>query len=66
MLCAAVPALLLLGQGAALAGLALSALAAALIALPVCRNLGGYTGDVLGAAIALGEVGFLLGAAIRP
>lgn len=62
----ALPALLLLDQGAALAGLALSALAAAAIALPICRVLGGYTGDVLGAAITLGEVAFLLGAAIRP
>lgn len=53
-------------QGAALAGLALSALAAGLIALPVCRALGGYTGDVLGAVIATSEMAFLLGATMRP
>lgn len=58
--------LLCLDEGAALAGLVLSALAAALVAIPVCRNLGGYTGDVLGAVIAVSEVAFLLGAAIRP
>lgn len=62
----ALPALLLLDQGAALGGLALSALAAAAVALPMCRSLGGHTGDVLGAVIVLGEIGFLLGATIRP
>lgn len=62
----ALPALVFVDQGAALAGLGLSALAAAAIALPVCRSLGGYTGDVLGAVIAVSEVAFLLGAAIRP
>lgn len=58
--------LLMLDQGAALGGLALSALAAGLIALPVCRALGGHTGDVLGAVIATSEMAFLLGATLRP
>lgn len=58
--------LLLLDERAALAGLALSALAAGLVAAPVCRALGGYSGDVLGAVIAASETAFLLGAAIRP
>jgi adenosylcobinamide-GDP ribazoletransferase len=58
--------LLLLDQGSALAGLALSAVAAACVAVPVCRALGGYTGDVLGAVIATSEVAFLLAAAARP
>ncbi|HMO27990.1 adenosylcobinamide-GDP ribazoletransferase [Enterovirga sp.] len=62
----ALPPLLLLGEKAALGGLALSALAAGLVAVPVCRALGGYSGDVLGAVIATSETAFLLGAAIRP
>lgn len=62
----ALPPLLLLDLGGALAGLGLSALAAACIAIPVCRALGGHTGDVLGATVAVAEVAFLLGAAARP
>lgn len=55
--------LLLLDGERALAGLAVSALAATALAVRVCRSLGGYTGDVLGAVIVAGEVAFLLGAA---
>lgn len=47
----------------ALAGLVLAALAAAGLAALLCRALGGYTGDVLGAVIAVSETAFLLGAA---
>ncbi len=55
--------LLLLDQARALAALAASGLVATLLAAVVCRRLGGYTGDVLGAVVAAGETAFLLGAA---
>lgn len=61
-LLAALP-LLGLGLGRALAGLVLAALVGGLAANRLCRALGGYTGDVLGAVIALSETAFLLGAA---
>ena len=57
--------LLFLDVGASLAGLACSAVAATLVALPAIRALGGYTGDVLGAVVTASEVAFLLGAAAR-
>jgi adenosylcobinamide-GDP ribazoletransferase len=57
--------LLFLDVGASLAGLGCSAVAAALVALPAIRALGGYTGDVLGAVVTASEVAFLLGAAAR-
>lgn len=44
-------------------GLALGALAAAVMAYTARRLIGGYTGDVLGAVEQVFEVGFLLGAA---
>ena len=47
----------------ALAGLAGGAVLAVLLALAARRLVGGYTGDILGAAEQVFEVGFLLGAA---
>lgn len=57
--------LFLMGTAEALGGLAASAAAAALAAAWLCRGLGGYTGDILGAVIAVSETAFLLGAAAR-
>ena len=54
-----------LDVGASLAGLACSGFAAALVAIPAIRALGGYTGDLLGAVVAASEIAFLLGAAAR-
>jgi adenosylcobinamide-GDP ribazoletransferase len=62
---AAIGALLafaLLPPGAAAGGLIGAAGALLLIAHLARRQLGGYTGDVLGAAQQLAEIGFLLGA----
>jgi adenosylcobinamide-GDP ribazoletransferase len=60
VLLAALIALLLLGQ-AALAALLAGALGALAIALLARRQIGGYTGDVLGAVQQLSEIGLLLG-----
>ena len=49
----------------ALPALLASTAAATLVAIPLCRALGGYTGDVLGAIVALSETAFLLGAAAQ-
>ncbi len=57
--------LLLLDLSPAFAALLASAVVAALVAIRVCRGLGGYTGDVLGAVIAVSETAFLLGVAAR-
>jgi len=58
-------ALTALGTGDAVAGVvALAVVAAAVMALAV-RRLGGFTGDVLGAAGMLGETAGLLAAAAR-
>jgi adenosylcobinamide-GDP ribazoletransferase len=47
----------------AMPGLALGTLAALAVARRLCRGLGGYTGDVLGAVVVAFSTGFLLGAA---
>jgi adenosylcobinamide-GDP ribazoletransferase len=60
-LVAALLAILLLGQAAPAALLA-GAGGALAVALLARRQIGGYTGDVLGAAQQLGEIGVLLGA----
>jgi adenosylcobinamide-GDP ribazoletransferase len=57
--------LFLLGPGPAVAAALLAAGAGALAAFRLCRVLRGYTGDVLGAVIAMTQTAFLLGAAIR-
>ena len=49
--------------GRSLPALVASAGVATLVAARVCRALGGYTGDVLGAVISLSGAAFLLGAA---
>jgi adenosylcobinamide-GDP ribazoletransferase len=54
---------LLLPVELGIAGLALGAGAAALASWRLCRTLGGYTGDVLGATVAVFQTFFLLGAA---
>ncbi len=54
---------LLMAWPAALTGLALAVAAAWLMAVQARRLIGGYTGDVLGAAEQLAEAGLLLGAA---
>jgi adenosylcobinamide-GDP ribazoletransferase len=56
-------ALILLGFGAAIAALVLAGLAAAAMAWLARAQLGGYTGDVLGAIEQVGEVAVLLAAA---
>ena len=56
---------LLLPVELGIAGLALGAAAAAIAAWRLCRTLGGYTGDVLGASVAVFQTFFLLGAAAR-
>lgn len=55
--------LLWLPPDRALTGLVLGLAASGLVVWRACRPLGGFTGDVLGAAVALFETGFLLGAA---
>jgi adenosylcobinamide-GDP ribazoletransferase len=58
--------LLLLPASQALAGLGIGCLLAAVICLAARRLIGGYTGDVLGAAEQLFEVGSLLGVTVNP
>ncbi len=60
---AAVAALLLLDLGSGIVALALAAAAAAAVGLLARRQLGGVTGDVLGAAQQLSELACLLTAA---
>ena len=55
--------LLLLPPDRAGIGLLLGTAAAALVAWRLCRVLGGYTGDVLGAAVVTYQAAFLLGVA---
>lgn len=55
--------LAMLSAGAVLAGLAGGALLAAALARWARKLIGGYTGDVLGAAEQVFEIGFLLGVA---
>lgn len=55
--------LLFLPLNRALAGFVLGLVASGLVAWRACRALDGYTGDVLGAAVATFETGFLLGVA---
>lgn len=55
--------LLWLPPDRALTGLALGLAASGLVAWRACRALGGFTGDVLGAAVALFETGLLVGVA---
>jgi adenosylcobinamide-GDP ribazoletransferase len=55
--------LFVLGVAPSLAGCVLGAVAAAWLALTAQRQIGGYTGDILGAAEQLFETGFLLGVA---
>ena len=59
---AALP-LVLLPPDRALLGVVLGALAAGVVAWRLCRALGGYTGDVLGASVAVFQSFFLLGIA---
>jgi adenosylcobinamide-GDP ribazoletransferase len=56
-------ALLCLGGGTGLAGLVVTAAAMAAVAALARRQIGGYTGDVLGAAQQIGEIAMLLTAA---
>jgi adenosylcobinamide-GDP ribazoletransferase len=66
---AAVVALLplfLLPPDRAVTGLAVGSLAAGLVVWRLCRTLGGYTGDVLGATAVVFQTGFLLGVAADP
>jgi adenosylcobinamide-GDP ribazoletransferase len=56
-------ALLCLGGGTGLAGLIVAAAAVAALAALARRQIGGYTGDVLGAAQQIGEIAMLLTAA---
>jgi len=56
-------ALLCLGGGTGLAGLVVTAAAMAAVAALAQRQIGGYTGDVLGAAQQIGEIAMLLTAA---
>lgn len=60
---AIVIALLCLGAGTGLAGLVVTAAAVAVFAALARRQIGGYTGDVLGAAQQIGELAMLLTAA---
>jgi adenosylcobinamide-GDP ribazoletransferase len=60
---AIVVALLCLGGGAGIAGLVVAAVAVAAFAALARRQIGGYTGDVLGAAQQIGEIAMLLTAA---
>jgi adenosylcobinamide-GDP ribazoletransferase len=60
---ALVVALLCLGGGTGLAGLVVAAAAMAGLAALARRQIGGYTGDVLGAAQQIGEIAMLLTAA---
>jgi adenosylcobinamide-GDP ribazoletransferase len=55
--------LLVISASSAIAGLALGIAAAALLARWLCRLLGGYTGDVLGAVEQAFEITFLLSVA---
>ena len=55
--------LLLLPPGRAIAGLLLGAAASSLAVWALCRMLGGYTGDVLGATVVIFQTVFLLGVA---
>ncbi len=55
--------LLLMTPKTALLGVAMGAVAALAVAAQACRGLGGYTGDVLGATVAIYETGFLMGVA---
>ncbi|HEX3500198.1 MAG TPA: adenosylcobinamide-GDP ribazoletransferase [Stellaceae bacterium] len=57
---ALVVALLCLGGGPGLAGLVVAAGAVAALAALARRQIGGYTGDVLGAAQQIGEIAMLL------
>ena len=59
---AALLAFVVLAPGMAAAGLVGAAGALLSVAILARRQIGGYTGDVLGAAQQLAEVGFLLGA----
>ncbi len=54
-------ALLLLPAAVALSAMVLAALAGALVAMLACRQLGGVTGDVLGAIQQFAEIGFVFG-----
>lgn len=56
----ALVALALLGPGGAVAGLAMAAAGAAAMALAAHRQIGGYTGDVVGACGQMAEIGLLL------
>lgn len=56
--------LLLLRPASAIAALLLGAATAALAVRALCRTLGGYTGDVLGATVVIFQTAFLLGAAV--
>ncbi len=64
LLCAALP-LALLAPGQALPAVALAALATLWLAAKCRRWLGGYTGDCLGAAQQVAELGFYLGLALK-
>jgi adenosylcobinamide-GDP ribazoletransferase len=55
--------LVLVSAKAALTGLLLGALFAAVLAMRSRKLIGGYTGDVLGAVEQMFEIGFLLGVA---
>jgi adenosylcobinamide-GDP ribazoletransferase len=56
--------LLALPAGRAVAATLLAAGVGIVVAVRLCRGLGGYTGDVLGAVVASVETAFLLGAAM--
>ena len=62
---AIVVALLCLGGGAGIAGLVVTAAAVAALAALARRQIGGYTGDVLGAFQQIGEIVMLLVAAAK-
>jgi adenosylcobinamide-GDP ribazoletransferase len=63
---AVLAAFLLLPPGLATQGLAAASAALLGVVLLARRRLGGYTGDVLGAAQQLAETGFLLGVLLLP
>ncbi len=58
-----IAALLCLGLTRGLSALVVTAVAVALFAALARRQIGGYTGDVLGAAQQIGEIAMLLTAA---